>query len=426
MNVFPKSKSGAARFLLPGVVVCVCSLGAVLVGWPKLSTRAVNGGNGSEPNSGPAKYLRAARPGGARSDSESLEFPDRAKACRTRSEIESLLAEILSVPHDARFPGDGLDELFRRWFAIDPTGALAAVGAITQPESSGFDFRLAALKCGIEAYSSESATLDSVAAKCLADDKLVLFRNKLYEALGTSNPVGGMRLLESTAPKNKEDLFNRLCISWGEVSPRGVLGAIANFDGPDDPLVDQRIHDLLPPGLTIADAQWAKSEGLPEAVVAKVMSAGVRRAGRELEVNKVMELVEKGTIEPEYYGDLRQAVSSSRPKEFVANMEILEKAGVFVPQKDSTIVTSTLFQGRRASAFEFFDRLAALPSAQASAAYVLSSNLLSGNTLDCTTWISSLPPGQVRNAALKPLFAYLERHGEQQALVQWKALYQGE
>jgi hypothetical protein len=410
------------RFVPLAIGICLLA-GTAIIGWRMLPASRANGlGGGSDVNL-PDNGSHSTRQPQMDANLREYDFPGRAKACRSKRDLESLLAEILAVPKTARFPGDGLEELFARWFETDPSGALARIGELGGETRAIPGFGLRALKCGIEAYVTKPNILDAMAEKILEESDLEAFRMELFGKLGKANPAGGIELLGSIHPTGRQDLFKRLCLSWGPVDKRGVIIAISSFDNPSADELHRRVRILFPGRVDFKDVDWARSEGLPELVVAEITRTAVRHVGREEKFDTIVDLVERGRIGAESYGDLRQALSSERSKEFLENMDYLEKVGIFVPDKESSMVAGALFEQSHSDAFKFFNRLASKPAAQASAAYCISERLLSRNTTDCTNWISSLPPGAVRNEALKPLFAYLERHGEKESLHQWKSLW---
>ena len=410
------------RFVPLAIGICLLA-GAAIVGWMKLPTSRASvlvGGSNTNLHDGGSHSTRQPH---TVADVKEYDFPGRAKACRDKRDLESLLGEILAVPKIARFPGDGLEELFSRWFEMDPSGALARIGKLggEAPAIPGIELR--ALKCGIEAYVTKPNILDAMAEKILKGRELEAFRAELFGKLGKANPGGGMKLLESMPSTERQSLFRRLCLSWGAVDKRGVLMAISTFDNPTADELHRRVRDLFPGRVDFKDVDWARSDRLPAPIVAEMTRTAVSFVGREEKFNTIVDLVERRRIGAESYGDLRRALSLGRAKEFVENMDYLEKTGIFDPDRDSAIVAGDLFDQSRSDAYEFFNRIASKPVAQASAAYSISGRLLSRSTTDCANWISSLPPGTVRNEALKPLLAYLERHGEHESLQQWKSLW---
>lgn len=410
------------RFVPLAIGICLLA-GAAIVGWMKLPTSQANGHVRESNTNLHIGESHPTRQPHLVADVKEYDFPARAKACRDKRDLELLLGEILAVPKLARFPGDGMEELFARWFEMDPSGALARIEKLGGEASAIPGIELRALKCGIEAYGTNPNILDAVAQKILKGRDLDFFRAELVGRLGKANPGGGLKLLESMPPTARQDLFKRLCLSWGAVDKRGVLMAISTYDNPTANELQRRVRDLFPGRVDFKDVDWARSEGLPKQIVVEMTRTAVGFVGREEKFSTIMDLVERRRIEPESYGVLRSALSLGRAKEFVENMDYLEKVGIYNPDRDSAIVAGNLFDQSHSAAYDFFDRIASKPVAQASAAYSISERLLSRNTTDCANWISSLPPGPVRNEALKPLLAYLERHGEHESLQQWKSLW---
>lgn len=347
---------------------------------------------------------------------------NRARTCRSTAEMRELLHEILTVPEESRFPGDGFEELFKHWLERDPNGALEAVDQIGGLRDMGMHFRAQCFQWAIEAFASNPEVLDQKASQYLKGDGLASFRRTLLYAAGRSNPQAGLKLLERVPKDRQQDLLIALCSSWSIDAPRAAVKELATHGNPSQTPIAYLASTISGANITLADAKWARTEGLPEPFVSTMASYALHHAVVESGVPATLELVRSGSIEVTDFGRLSRTIARLAPVEFLEHMGPLEKLGVFKRVTDSEMVAMNLFEHSQKTGLEFFDKLSASPTVQAQVATVISNQMIRTDANNCSRWLSTLPSGPVRDAALEPMLAYLRSHNETASLAQWEAL----
>lgn len=350
----------------------------------------------------------------------------RVKAARTKEDRKVLLARFLH-PNSPEFSaGDGVDRLFTAWFANDPGGALDAIDLIGADARGYQMIRLTALSCGLEAFAANPALIDSKAAQCFTstdyEDNLDEFRRRLYPVLGTSNPVAGVKLLEATNPKYKVHLFKDMCETWVQKDPRAAAKEMARFDHPKPAQMADWACMLHYAELKVADVQWARSEKLPSEILDKIASVATKSTIRDLGTKGYLKQLEAAGSMSGIARPILEAATEMDPGGFVENLEGFEKAGIFNRDRDAALAMRKIYGADSLSALNFFELLSSTPREQAKAAAALSEAMIWRDANTCSRWLSSLPSGPVRDAALGPMLAYLKDHNETKAIAQWKAL----
>lgn len=353
----------------------------------------------------------------------------RVKAAKTREARTALLKRFLFHNSPEFLPGAGVDRLFDAWFASDPVGALAAIDLIT-PEVDCFRrIRLIALSCGLTAYAATPEVLDAKAVQCFSpeDEKSELhqFRTRLYAAVGEVNPEAGVKLLEATNPEYKVHLFSGMCEKWVLNDPRAAAKEMARFSNPKPAQVADWAGTLCEAKLNITDVEWAYSEKLPSELLEKFAKVATTSTIRDLGMDGYLAQLGGAKRMAGISRPVLTAAAAIDPNGLVNYLDRFEQIGIFDKDRDSDVVVRALYASDAQSARLFFDRLAFSPTAQVKAASSLSEAMLWRDANTCSRWLSSLPTGPVRDAALEPMLSYLREHNETASLAQWEALKSG-
>ena len=355
-----------------------------------------------------------------------LDLAGRAKAAKTRKERASLLDQFLLHNTPEHYPGEGVDHLFTAWFTTDPSGALEAINLIGTNVRGYQKIRLTALCCGISAFAARPELLYAKALQCFEHEEIKSelndFRRKLYPILGELNPSAGVALLEANDSPYNKHYFASLCEQWVKKDPRAAAIEMTRFGNADPKQVGDWAAELTNARLDLEDLKWAVAEKLPSSITNKFAEVAttvtIQASGIETFLKQVSRSGElRGFTQP-----MLQASAIADPSGFVEYLDSFQKAGVFDRERDAELVARVLYGAESRSALAFFDQLSSFPTAQAKAAVSICEAMLWRDANGCSRWLSSLPSGAVRDAALEPMLDYLRSHNETAAVKQWEAL----
>jgi hypothetical protein len=204
--------------------------------------------------------------------------------------------------------------------------------------------------------------------------------------------------------------------------PRAAAIEMARFGNADPKQVGDWAAELINARLDLEDLKWAVAEKLPSSINNKFAEVAttvtIQASGIETFLKQVSRSGElRGFTQP-----MLQASAIADPSGFVEYLDSFQKAGVFDRERDAELVARVLYGAESRSALAFFDQLSSFPIAQAKAAVSICEAMLWRDANGCSRWLSSLPSGAVRDAALEPMLDYLRSHNETAAVKQWEAL----
>jgi hypothetical protein len=398
-----------------GIILLIALLGLIAF---QFGSRGTHGETSADSQDGrPDVSWRSGRQRGGEKEVGLETYETKAKAARSREEREHLLREILEGPMHARYPGEGLKELFEGWFGAAPAEALAAIEGIENP-----GFRFIALCSGIPAFIHAPEQLDRQAASLLGPTEVDRFRHLMFTEIGRSDPAAGQRLLDTMEGAKREELFKTMSRTWIADDPRAACLALAHFGLPDQDTLLQRSTVLGAGAFRIDDLIWAKEQGLPDRFVSAMAFRAVGSSIRDHGVGGMLDELGKLDDHADFASAILRVGSSVDPEGLVAEFDRLEKMGLLDKPTNVEVTISRLYSEDPASAFAFFKRAENSAPQAAVAAKALSTELVRENIDKCGQWVLSLDAGPIRDAAIQPILTYLEKHGENEALRRWESM----
>ena len=341
------------------------------------------------------------------------------------AERQAALREIIRKGETGMLPIGDLQDLFRYWFASDPEGALAAI--LTIREES---LRAKALLQSLEVYSTDASRLVALCDRMLSlpDVRREFAWNCIrYLAANNSETAWDLLDLPSFAPYRQDSIkvmFETLgCPSSGWTAA-SVVNATRRLHSQDE--IDMALRQAVSrvPGMGVSDYLEITKVSCDENVC---WQAFLNLTRRSLAANGIDEYLRSIKTVPlsamAQTTALRECLVARGGESLDHRLAKLRNSALWSVGKDDAMVAGEIARSISPNDGMKFAASVGADAPQAPAVFrVVAAQAVQRDANTCANWISSLPPGPARNAAIEPLLRYLEQHNEQESIAQWKTM----
>ena len=343
----------------------------------------------------------------------------------TAAERQAVLREIIRKGETGMLPISDLQDLFKFWFASDPEGALDAILAMKEQ-----GLRVKALLQSLEVYATDGSRLVALCDRVLSlPDARREFAWNCIRSLAANNSETAWELLDfpSFAPYRRDGIkvmFETLGGPDSGWTAASVVNATRRLHSQDE--IDMALRQAVArvAGMGVSDYLEITKVSSDENVC---WQAFLNLTRRSLGTNGIDEYLR--SIKPvpmtatAQTTALRECLVARGRESLDHRLAKLRNSALWSVGKDDAMVAGEIARSISPNDGMKFAATVGADSPQAPAVFrVVAAQAVQRDANTCANWISSLPPGPARNAAIEPLLRYLEQHNEQESIAQWKTM----